>query len=151
MSLEERIRTDLTAAMRERDKGRTSALRMLIAALGEEKVAGDAARELSDDDVEAIVARLAKQRSEAAEAYAAAGRNEQAAAELAEREVLAAYLPEQLGDAELAALVAEVLTAEGLGEPSQMGQAMKAVQPKVAGRAEGKAVAAAVRAHLAGS
>jgi uncharacterized protein YqeY len=151
MSLEERIRTDLTAAMRERDKARTSALRMLIAALGEEKVAGDSARELTDDDVEAIVARLAKQRSEAAEAYAEAGREEQAAAELAEREVLAAYLPEQLGEAELAALVAEVLEAEGLDEPSQMGQAMKAVQPKVAGRAEGKAVAAAVRAHLAGS
>ncbi len=150
MSLEDRIRADLTSAMRERDKGRTSALRMLIAAIGEEKVAGDAARELTDDDVEGIVRRLAKQRSEAAEAYREAGRDEQAASELAEREVLAVYLPQQLGEAELAALVAEALDAEGITDPSQMGPAMKAVQPKVAGRAEGKAVAAAVRAHLSG-
>ncbi|MEM9606789.1 MAG: GatB/YqeY domain-containing protein [Actinomycetota bacterium] len=149
-SLEERIRADLTTAMRERDKGRTSALRMLIAAIGEEKVAGDAAKELTDDDVEKIIQRLAKQRSEAADSYAEAGRDEQAAAELAEREVLAVYLPEPLGEEELAALVAEVLAAEGFDAPSQMGQAMKAVQPKIAGRAEGKAVAAAVKAHLAG-
>ncbi len=150
MSLEDRIRADLTSAMRERDKGRTSALRMLIAAIGEEKVAGESARELTDDDVEDIVRRLAKQRSEAAEAYREAGRDEQAASELAEREVLAVYLPQQLGEDELAALVAETLDAEGITDPSQMGPAMKAVQPKVAGRAEGKAVAAAVRAHLAG-
>lgn len=150
MSLEARVRADLTTAMRDRDKDRTSALRMLIAALGEAKVAGDTAVELTDADVEAVVQRLAKQRSEAAEAYAEAGRDDQAAAERAEREVLAVYLPDPLEPDELAGLVAEVLATAGLTEPSQMGQAMKLVQPEVAGRADGKAVAAAVKAHLAG-
>jgi uncharacterized protein len=148
--LKDRLRADLTAAMKARDEVRTRTLRMVLTSVTNEEVAGDSARELSDDEVLRLLAREAKRRREAADAFEAAGRAEQAAAERAEDQVLAEYLPAQLSDAELAALVAEVISETGASGMSAMGQVMKAVTPRVAGRAEGGRVAAEVRRALAG-
>jgi uncharacterized protein len=147
--LKERLRADLTSAMKARDEVRTRTLRMVLTSVTNEEVSGISAHELSDDDVLKLVAREAKRRREAAEAFAAAGRTDQAAAERAEDEVLAEYLPQQLGDAELAAIVAEVISETGASAMAAMGQVMKAVTPRVAGRAEGGRVAAEVRRALA--
>jgi len=148
--LVERLQADLTAAMKERDARTTAVLRMALAAVKEAAVAGDSARQLSDEEVVAVLAREAKRREEAAAAFTEVGRTDRAEAELAERDVLARYLPQPLTDEELAALVDEVLAAEGLDSPKQMGQAMKAVMARVAGRAEGRRVADVVKAKLAG-
>ena len=147
--IKERLRTDLNAAMRARDQVRLRALRMTLTSIQNEEVAGAVARELSDDEIVRVLTREAKKRREAAEAFEAAGRAEQAAAERAEGEVLADYLPAQLTDDELAALVASVIAATGASGMPAMGQVMKAVTPQVAGRAEGARVAAEVRRQLA--
>jgi uncharacterized protein YqeY len=146
--LKSRIRADLTAAMKGRDELRTRTLRMTLAEISKEEVAGASARELDDAEVERVLAREAKRRREAAEAFQGAGRADQAAAERAEGDVLAAYLPAQLDDAELADLVATAIAETGASGPSAMGQVMKAVTPKIAGRAEGARVAAEVRRQL---
>jgi uncharacterized protein len=148
--LKDRLRADLTAAMKARDAVRTRTLRMALASVVNEEVAGSASRELSDDDVQRVLAREARRRREAAEAFEGAGREEQAAAERAEGSVLAEYLPAQLGDAELAAIVTDAIAETGASGMSAMGQVMKAVTPRVAGRAEGSRVAAEVRRALAG-
>jgi uncharacterized protein len=148
--LKDRLRGDLTAAMKSRDEVRTRTLRMVLTSISNEEVAGNAARELSDDEVLRILGREARRRREAADAFEAAGRTDQAAAERAEDRVLAEYLPAQLSDAELAAIVAEVIGQTGASGMSAMGQVMKAVTPRVAGRAEGGRVAAEVRRVLAG-
>jgi uncharacterized protein len=148
--LKDRLRGDLTAAMKSRDEVRTRTLRMVLTSISNEEVAGNAARELSDDEVLRILGREARRRREAADAFEAAGRTDQAAAERAEDRVLAEYLPAQLSDAELAAIVAEVIGQTGASGMSAMGEVMKAVTPRVAGRAEGGRVAAEVRRVLAG-
>jgi hypothetical protein len=148
--LKDRLRADLTAAMKDRDEVRTRTLRMALTSVTKEEVAGQTARELSDDEVLKVLAREAKRRREAAAAFADAGRGDQAAAERAEDEVLSAYLPTQLGDAELAELVSAAIADTGASGPAAMGQVMKAVTPKIAGRAEGSRVAAEVRRQLAG-
>lgn len=147
--LKERIRVDLTASMKGRDEVRTRTLRMVLSEIAKEEVAGAAARELDDAAVQRVLAREAKRRREAAEAFQGAGRADQAAAERAEGDVLAAYLPAQLDDAELAELVTAVISETGATGPGAMGQVMKAVTPKVAGRAEGSRVAGEVRRQLA--
>lgn len=149
MELKARLREDLTTAMKQRDELTRDTLRMALTAVGEAEVAGSAARELSDDEVLVIVTREAKKRREAAEAFDTGGASDRAARERAEGEVLARYLPQQLGDEELTALVNEVVAEQGASGPRAMGAVMKAVGPKVAGRAEGGRVAAAVRAALA--
>ena len=146
--LKERLRADLTAAMKSRDELVTATLRMALTAIGNEEVAGKAARELSDAEVVQVLTREAKKRREAAEAFTTGGRPEQAARELAEGDVLSAYLPAQLSDEELAALVAEAVTETGAEGPKSMGLVMKALTPKIAGRAEGGRVAAAVKSAL---
>lgn len=153
--LKAKLRSDLTAAMKAQDKARMAALRMALSAITTEEVAGDAARELTDDEVQKVLAREVKKRKEAAEAFAGAGREERAAAERAEGEVLTEYLPAQLDDEELGALVADAVeeVAMQLGAtpgPRHMGQVMKVANAKVAGRAEGARVAAAVKARLSG-
>ena len=148
--LKDRLRADLTAAMKSRDEVRTRTLRMVLASVSNEEVAGAAARDLSDDEVLRIIGREARRRREAADAFETAGRADQAAAERAEDQVLAEYLPQQLSDAELAAIVAEVIDQTGASGMAAMGQVMKAVTPRVAGRAEGGRVAAEVRRALAG-
>jgi uncharacterized protein len=146
--LKDRLRTDLSAAMRARDRVRMRTLRMALTAITNEEVAGDTSRELSDDEVTKVLTREARKRREAAEAFGSAGRAEQAAAERAEGNVLAEYLPAQLDDAELARIVDEVITETGASGMPAMGQVMKAVTPRIAGRAEGARVAAEVRRRL---
>ncbi len=148
--LKDRLKDDLTTSMKARDELRTATLRMVLTAIGNEEVAGKAARSLSADEELKVVTREAKKRREAAEAFRTGGAEDRAARELAEEEVLSAYLPAQLSDDELAALVTEAVSATGASGPSGMGSVMKAVGPKVAGRAEGGRVAAAVRAALTG-
>ncbi|WP_097234094.1 GatB/YqeY domain-containing protein [Streptomyces zhaozhouensis] len=148
-----RLQGDLTAAIKERDELRSATLRMALAAITTEEVAGKTARELSDDEVQKVLAREAKKRREAAEAFEKGGRAESAERERAEGAVLADYLPRQLTDEELATLVAEAVDearAQGAEGPRAMGAVMKAVNPRVAGRAEGGRVAAAVKRALAG-
>ncbi|MEV0130736.1 GatB/YqeY domain-containing protein [Dactylosporangium sp. NPDC050688] len=147
--LKERLESDLHQAMKARDELVTSTLRMAITAVRNAEVAGKAARELSDEEVLSVLTKEAKKRREAAEAFAGAGREAQAAKERAEEEVLAAYLPAQLSDEDLAGIVRDALAAAGLSGMASMGQAMKAAQAAVAGRAEGGRVAAEVRAQLA--
>jgi uncharacterized protein len=147
--LKDRLRGDLTAAMKARDEVRTRTLRMALTSVTKEEVAGSAARELSDDEVMKVLAREAKRRREAAEAFAAAGRADQAAAERAEGVILDGYLPAQLGDDELAALVATAVEETGASGMAAMGQVMKAVTPQVTSRADGARVAAEVRRQLA--
>jgi uncharacterized protein len=148
--LKERLRTDLNAAMRARDKVRMRTLRMALTAITNEEVAGAAARDLTDDEIVKVLTREARKRREAAEAFSAAGRDDQAAAERAEGEVLAGYLPAQLSDDELAALVAAAITETGASGLPGMGLVMKTVTPRVAGRADGARVAAEVRRRLSG-
>ncbi len=148
--LKKRLRADLTAAMKARDEVRTRTLRMALTSVTNEEVAGKTSRDLTDDEVVKVLTREAKRRREAAEAFEGAGRAEQAASERAEGEVLAAYLPAQLDDAELTAIVAEAIRETGASGMSALGQVMKVVTPRVAGRAEGGRVAAEVRRVLAG-
>jgi uncharacterized protein YqeY len=148
--LKDRLQSDLTAAMKARDELRTATLRMVLTAIGNEEVAGKSARTLTADEEQRVLAREAKKRREAAEAFRSGGAEERAAREVAEEQVLADYLPAQLSDAELTALVSQAVQSSGASGPQAMGAVMKAVGPLVAGRAEGGRVAAAVRAALAG-
>jgi len=150
-ALKDKLKADLTASMKSRDEIRTRTIRMALAAVNVEEVSGKAARELSDDEIVKVLAKEAKKRREAAEAFSGAGRVEQAQAEIDEQAVLEAYLPAQLSDEELAGLVDEAVAESGATGPQAMGQVMKIVNPKVAGRAEGGRVAQAVRARLAAS
>jgi len=149
-SLKTTLQTALTEAMRERDQVRAGTLRMTLTAVTNEEVSGKEARELSDDEVLKVITKEAKKRREAATAYQDAGRAELADRELAELTVLEAYLPQQLSDEELDALVAKAVQDTGATGMPQMGLVMKAVQPLVAGRAEGGRIAAAVKKALAG-
>ncbi|MDQ1602681.1 MAG: uncharacterized protein QOE01_526, partial [Actinomycetota bacterium] len=146
--LKDRLQSDLTAAMKSRDELRTATLRMALTAVRNEEVAGKAARTLSDDEVVAVLTREAKKRREAAEAFDGGDRPDRADRERAEGEVLAEYLPAQLSDAELSAVVAAAVQESGVEDPREMGQVMKVLGPRTAGRAEGGRVAAEVRRQL---
>jgi uncharacterized protein len=149
--LKEKLRTDLSVAMKARDEVRTRTLRMALTAVTNEEVSGKQARVLSDDEVVKVLQREAKKRREAAEAFDAAGRTELAERERAEGSVLDAYLPTQLSDDELVELVRAAVDGAGASDPRQMGAVMKLVQPRVAGRADGKRVSDEVRRQLAQS
>lgn len=149
--LKARLKEDLTTAIKARDELRSATLRLTLSAVTKEEVSGTSARELSDDEVQKVIAKEAKKRREAAEAFAKGGRAAQAEREEAEGEVLAAYLPQPLTDEELGAIVAEAVAeaeADGAEGPRAMGAVMKIVTPKVAGRADGGRVAAAVKQRL---
>ncbi|MFD8919837.1 GatB/YqeY domain-containing protein [Streptomyces sp. NPDC059569] len=151
-SLKSKLKEDLTEAIRARDELRSATLRLTLSAITKEEVSGTSARELSDDEVQKVIAKEAKKRREAAEAFAQGGRAEQAEREKAEGVLLDAYLPKQLTDEELATIVAQAVEeAKGAGAegPRAMGAVMKIVNPKVAGRAEGGRVAALVKRSLA--
>ncbi|MER5768083.1 GatB/YqeY domain-containing protein [Streptomyces sp. NPDC001985] len=153
-TLKSRLREDLTAAIRARDELRSSTLRLTLAAVSTEEVSGKTSRELSDDEVQKVIAKEAKKRREAADAFAKGGRPEQAEREKAEGVILDEYLPQQLTDDELQRIVAAAVAeakAGGAEGPRAMGAVMKIVNPKVAGRAEGGRVAAAVKGLLAAS
>jgi len=146
--LKDRLQADLTAAMRARDTLRTSTLRMALTAVTTAEVAGASARELSDDEVLAVLTKEAKKRRESLEAFESAGRTELAEREKAEAAVLADYLPEPLSEEELSELIAAAIESTGAAGPRGMGLVMKVVQPQTAGRADGKVVAAEVRRQL---
>ncbi len=147
-TLKDQLHADLTTAMRERDQVRAGSLRMALTAITTEEVAGSEHRELSDDDVLKVLAKEAKKRREASAAYQQAGRTELAAREDAELAILETYLPAQLSDDELTAIVRDAVAASGATGLPQMGLAMKAAQQAVAGRAEGGRVAAIVKQVL---
>jgi uncharacterized protein YqeY len=150
-ALKDRIRTDLTAAMKARDEVTSSTLRMVLSAITTAEVAGKEARQLSDDEVVTVLASESKKRREASTAFDEAGRAEMAAKERAEAEVIAAYLPAQLSEEEVADLVTSTIAALGVqGEGMKaMGRVMGALQSQVKGRADGGVVAAEVRSQLA--
>jgi uncharacterized protein YqeY len=150
-ALKDRLRTDLTAAIKARDDVRSSTLRMVLTAVSTAEVAGKESRELTDEDVVAVLAAEAKKRREAAEAFDQAGRDEMAAKERAEAEVLADYLPEPLTEQEITELVASAIAQTGAADEGMraMGKVMGVVSPQVKGRADGSAVAAEVRRQLA--
>ena len=151
-TLKERLRSDLTAAIRGRDKVRSGTIRMVLSAISEAEVAGTTAVELSDQQVLDVVIREAKKRREAEEAYVAAGRGELADKERAEAGVLADYLPQQLSAEEVRDIVRSAIERTGAAElgPKGMGKVMGVVTPQTKGKADGGAVAAEVRRQLAG-
>lgn len=151
--LKQRLRADLTAAMKAQDKLRTATLRLLLAAVQNEEVSGKQARELTDDEVLKVLSRESRKRAEAAEVYTQNGRGELAANERAEAQVIDEYLPTPLTEAELAdvADTAIAQVAEEIGERPgmrQMGQVMKAATAIAAGKADGSRLSAAVKARL---
>jgi len=146
--LKDRLQSDLTTAIRGRDEVATATLRMALAAITTEEVAGSDARELSDDEVLKVLARESKKRREAAEAFGSAGRAELAERERAEGTVLERYLPTQLSDAEVADLVAAAIAETGASGMQQMGAVMRVAQQKAAGRADGKRLSTEVRRQL---
>ncbi|WP_435771850.1 GatB/YqeY domain-containing protein [Nocardioides sp. SYSU DS0651] len=149
-TLKDRLRADLTTAIKARDELRSSTLRMILTAVTNAEVAGKVAKELTDDEVLTVLASEAKKRREAAVAFEEGNRPESAAKERAEAAVIQDYLPEQLGPEEIAAIVKDAVEqagAAGAG-PKAMGKVMGIVQPQVKGRADGAAVAAEVRRQL---
>ena len=149
-ALKDRLRADLTAAMKARDELRASTLRMVLTAISTAGVAGKQARELSDDDVLSVLASESKKRREAATAFADAGRQELADKERAEAAIIAEFLPEPLSADEIRTLVADTIDELGVGQDGMraMGRVMGALQPRTKGRADGGVVSAEVRRQL---
>jgi uncharacterized protein YqeY len=149
-TLKERLRTDLTAAIKARDEVRSSTIRMILTAVTNAEVAGTEAKELSDEEMLSVLATESKKRREAAVAFEEGDRPQSAAKERAEAAVIADYLPAQLSPEEIADIVAQAVEQLGVaGEgPRAMGKVMGVVTPQVKGRADGAAVAAEVRRQL---
>jgi uncharacterized protein YqeY len=149
-ALKDRLRADLTTAIKARDELRSSTLRMVLTAITNAEVAGKEARELSDDDILGVLSTEAKRRREAATAFRDGGREEMAAKEAAEGEVIAEYLPAPLTEAEIVALVTAAVAQTGAADEGMraMGKVMGVVTPQVKGRADGGVVAAEVRRQL---
>ena len=148
MSIKEQLKKDLTEAIRGRDEITSGTIRMVLTAITNEDVAGKEARVLSDDEVITVLSREGKKRREAAEAFENAGRTDKAALEKSEGEVIAKYLPAQLSEADIAAIIAEAIASTGAAGPADMGKVMGAVKPKIAGKADGGVVSALVKAAL---
>lgn len=146
--LEQRLREDLTTAMRARDELTTATLRMVLTALQTEAVSGKQARELTDEEALQVLTREGKKRRESAEAYDAASRAELAQRERDELEVLARYLPAQLSEDEVREIVAAAVAETGAEGMKGMGAVMKVVTPQTRGRADGALVSAEVRRQL---
>lgn len=150
-ALKDQLQSDLTAAIRSQDELTMATLRMALAAVTNAEVAGKEAKELSDDEVMLVLTSEAKKRREAAESFAGAGATDRAEREQQELTVLQRYLPAQLSDDEIRAIVTEAVAtvaAQGATGPSAMGAVMKIVTPQTRGRADGGAVAAQVKAAL---
>lgn len=144
----DRLKTDLAAALRAKDEAAKGNIRMLLAAITNAEVAGATAKQLSDVEELAVLTREHRQRKDSAQTYADAGRSDLADKETSEAEFIATYLPTPLTDDELKAIVAEEIAAFEAPTMKQMGQIVKAVNARAAGRAEGKTVATLVRAAL---
>ena len=150
MALKEKLQNDLTEAMRARDEVRSSTIRMVLTAIKNEEVSGKEARDLSDAEVITVLSREAKKRREAAEAFDQAGAADRAANEKAEGVIIAEYLPAQLSESEIKEVIAAAIAESGATGPQQMGQVMKLIQPKIAGRADGGIVSSLVKSALSG-
>jgi uncharacterized protein YqeY len=148
MSIKEQLKKDLTEAIRGRDEITSGTIRMVLTAITNEEVAGKEARVLSDEEVITVLSREAKKRREAAEAFENAGRADKSALEKSEGEVIAKYLPAQLSEADIAAIIAEAIASTGAQGPGDMGKVMGAVKPKIAGKADGGLVSALVKVAL---
>jgi uncharacterized protein YqeY len=147
MSLREKLREDLAAAMRSGETLRRDTLRMAISSLA--LVEKEQKHDATDDETLSVIVKAVKTRRESVDAYTAASRADLAAAEEAEIAILAAYLPEQLSDADIDALVAEALAATGAASPKEMGKVMGWLGPKTKGRVDGKVLSGKVTAALA--
>ena len=148
MQLRERVTEDVKLAMKGRETGRLGTLRLLTAAMKQREV--DERITLDDAGVVAVIEKMLKQRKDSVAQYEKAGRQDLADAEKREMAILQAYLPQQLTEAEVAAIVAEAVAATGAAGPSDMGKVMAIVKPKLAGRADMGRVSALVKAKLAG-
>ena len=148
MGLKERLKSDLTEAIRARDEVRAGTIRMALTSITNEEVSGKEARVLTDAEIITVLSREAKKRREAAEAYDSAGSKERGDRERAEGFVIAEYLPSQLSESELHEMIKAAIVETGASGPSGMGQVMKVLSPKIAGRADGSKVSAAVKAAL---
>ena len=148
MGLKERLKTDLTEAIRARDEVRAGTIRIVLTSITNEEVSGKEARVLTDAEIITVLSREAKKRREAAEAYDSAGSKERGDRERAEGLVIAEYLPSQLSESELQEMIKAAIVETGASGPSGMGQVMKVLSPKIAGRADGSKVSAAVKAAL---
>ena len=148
MPLTQDIAHDLTQAMKERAEPRLSTLRMLKAEL--QKLQADKGKgvEITDEDVHAVIRRLIKQRKDAAEQYESGGANDRAESELAEIKILEPYLPKQLSDEQLDAMIADTAEEINASSPKDMGKLMKAVMSKAKGQADGSRVKDKVNAFL---
>ena len=142
------MQKNLTEAIRGRDEITSGTIRMVLTAITNEEVAGKEARVLSDEEVITVLSREAKKRREAAEAFENAGRADKSALEKSEGEVIAKYLPAQLSESDIAAIIAEAIASTGAQGPGDMGKVMGAVKPKIAGKADGGLVSALVKAAL---
>ena len=150
MGLKETLHEDLTAAIRSSDKLVSGTIRMVLTAITNEEVAGKEARTLSDDEIITVLSREAKKRREAAEEFAKAGRDDKAAEEKAEGEVIAKYLPAQLTEDEIKKIIADAVASTGAAGPADMGKVMGAIKAKIAGKADGSLVSSLVKSILAG-
>lgn len=148
MALSDQIQSDLTTAMKARDTERIATLRMIVAAIKNLRVAEGHTGEVTDNETQDLLTREAKKRSEAAEAYAKAGRDDLAEKERRELEIVRAYLPEQLSEDELAVVVDQAIAETGATSLGDLGRVMSSVMPRVKGRADGKQVNALVRRRL---
>ena len=148
MSLKEKLQSDLNAAIKSRSSVVAETIRMVLTAITIEEVAGKEKKELSDAEIITVLTREAKKRREAAEAFEAGGRADRAAAERAEGEVIAGYLPEQLSEEDIKKLIAETIAAVGATGPADMGKVMGGLKAKVAGKADGALVSSLVKEAL---
>ena len=137
MGLKEKLQSDLTDAIRSQDAVKSGTIRMLLAAITNEEVAGKSAKVLSDAEVITVLSREAKKRREAVEAYTNAKRDDLANKEKEEAAVIALYLPEQLSEADIKKLIADAIAETNAAGPAGMGLVMKVLQPKIAGKADG--------------
>jgi uncharacterized protein len=145
-TITDRVQKDMTAAVKAREQQRLATLRLVLDALKKESKAKQA--ELDEEAEIAVLQRERKRRAEAAEAFRSGGREEQAEAEEAEAALIDTYLPEQLPDSELEAIVSAAVEETGASSQKEMGKVMAAVMPKIGGRADGKRVSAVVREKL---
>ena len=150
MSLKEKLQTDLTSSMRNRDEVRSSTIRMILTSIKNEEVSGKEVRELNESELITVLSREAKKRREAAEAFDQAGAIDRAETERAEGAIIAEYLPKQLTKDEVKELIESAIKETGANDPAQMGLVMKNLQPKIAGKADGALVSSLVKAALAG-
>ena len=148
MGLKEKLQSDLTDAIRSQDSVKSGTIRMLLAAITNEEVAGKSAKVLTDAEVITVLSREAKKRREAVEAFTNAKRDDLANKEKAEAAVIALYLPEQLSEVDIKKLITEAIAETNAVGPAGMGLVMKVLQPKIAGKADGGVVSSLVKAAL---